>query len=76
MKSENLPSFCLLVGYAGYYALRVPYILFKLEEIKRMRRYLCENILLSCLGAHLLSSLFTSQNQIYWYLNSFSKNYF
>jgi hypothetical protein len=35
-KVKNPPSFCLLVGYAGYTVLaRIPYILFKLEEIKR-----------------------------------------
>ncbi len=35
MKSENLPSFCLLVGYSGYAINNIPYILFKLEEIKK-----------------------------------------
>jgi len=34
LKSENLPSFCLLIGYSGSSALQSPYILFKLEEIK------------------------------------------
>ena len=35
MKNENLPSFCLLVGYSGYTINSIPYILFKLEEIKK-----------------------------------------
>ena len=35
MKSEYLPSFCLLVGYSGYVINNIPYILFKLEEIKK-----------------------------------------
>jgi hypothetical protein len=28
-------SFCLLIGYSGYTDYRIPYILFKLEEIKK-----------------------------------------
>jgi len=37
-KSEKLPSFCLLIGYPGYTTIcSIPYILFKLEELKRVR---------------------------------------
>ncbi len=32
---KNLPSFLLLVGYSGYKACFTPYILFKLEEVKK-----------------------------------------
>jgi hypothetical protein len=33
---KNLPSFCLLIGYSGYTVPdHIPYILFKLEEIKK-----------------------------------------
>jgi hypothetical protein len=32
---KNLPSFSLLIGYSGYTDNRTPYILFKLQEIKR-----------------------------------------
>jgi hypothetical protein len=47
---KNLPSFVLLAGYPGYTARGIPYILFKLEEIKEVRRYLCGNMLPELFG--------------------------
>jgi len=47
---KNLPSFVLLAGYPGYTARGIPYILFKLEEIKEVRRYLCGNMLHELFG--------------------------
>jgi len=35
VKSENLPSFCLLVDILDIPRCSIPYILFKLEEIKK-----------------------------------------
>lgn len=39
-------SLFLLVGHSGYTACSIPYILLKLEEIKGVRHFLRENILL------------------------------
>jgi hypothetical protein len=57
VKCENLPSSFLLAGYSGYKALSdIPYILFRLKEIKKneaisLREHACN----SCLDANELS---------------------
>jgi len=59
MKSENLPSFCLLVGYSGYKAL--PYSLHSVQtrRDKKSGPSLRENIPLGCLVTNGSHSFFT-----------------
>ena len=74
---KNLPSFCLLVGYSGYSALRVPYILFKLEEIKKSEVVSLREHTIKVVWTLMYSHPFSLFNyQIYWYLKLLSQRTF
>jgi len=45
--SENLPPFFLLLAILDILLCGIPYILFKLKKVKRMRLYLANNMLLA-----------------------------
>jgi hypothetical protein len=60
---KNLPSFSLLIGYSGYTENGTPYILFKLQEIKRNEALsFFQRASQSRLGVFALSPLFHFQN--------------
>ena len=67
----NLPSSFLLAGYSGYYFYSiVPYILFKLEKIKKNEAFSpCQYTSLSYLVANVLSFFYQLYLQIYNFVN-------
>src|SRR5690606_31694383 len=58
-------SLFLLVGHSGYTACSIPYILLKLEEIKGVRHFLCENILFKLFSHGSTLTPFHFKNQSY-----------